>query len=950
MNLNLSESGTADLVRLVNGQYRVEAKLDELAEKFETQLDCAADAHRQALVKVEKDLGRIYDKLSRQKVVLSRECDVGDGASSYIVVQDRSWTASASNSECEDADSVSKLRSRNTTSNLEAHKHLKANMKCISLPPDWPSSLQMRPNMAKPCRDSQVFSGKDDFLSVAFRNREEVGRGRKSFDLTRAASVSLQKVNTQCLGFAGCGPRFKPFHPQSRFRMFFDILCPIVLINDLMVTPYNLAWGVKVTGLWRVWSLVGTLFWVVDMGLNFVTAHFKHGELEIRWGKIARHYLQTRFLLDIFLIFCDLVNLVTWVRESDEGSANQWGMIRMLKAGRVLRVMAMLRAERLKQALERLAELTLNDNILFMARMGKYVISTLLFNHVVCCAWFAIGNLNLDLTDTRETWLHVPLPVSACDGLHAGSECSVQTAVSSYQYMLAFHWVIAQITLGSIEVGTRNSIERAFNVMLLMFGLLFGSVIVSSVSTMAMQHTMAANSQTHKRDTLRRFLGQHNTSLDIIARVLQQVDGAIQDGKYLVEKDVPALAMLDSKLRSELFFAIRNPHLLSHPLFRMWVKLDRAACQRLCQRGVVFQFQSRGDDVFSPGTAAMAAYNVAKGSLSYDQHPQTSMVSEPSTKVVGSGTWISEPALWLQWTHVGHLTAQGPSEMIMVVASELVAVLEAHHVIDVITRTYAKNYYARVIAAMPPHANWPDDLQVAHTDFTDLMSRDVSMELLKYSVSTGKVAQDMEAELQAEIFAGKCALQETTAGDIERVVNVAALMITDIESRVIVQVGSWKPGSTPKIGPKLPGTKRCQGELPAAAAERVLSLDLAPFCEGVRLTHARQEVDVQKSATYGVVTRYFRTVHYGHVEEEEHTHEIHIVGRTPDEAAPPDERIVILAVADKKSVMLWSWLREEDVLLFRTSKDGEKEITKRLELVDIQDEALHQVWHHWQTV
>ena len=62
-------------------------------------------------------------------------------------------------------------------------------------------------------------------------------------------------------------------------------------------------------------------------------------------------------------------------------------------------------------------------------------------------------------------------------------------------YLSAFHWSLAQITLGATELIAFNSCERVLSVLLMFFGLLFGSTLVSSLSATLIGMQMRASEQ-----------------------------------------------------------------------------------------------------------------------------------------------------------------------------------------------------------------------------------------------------------------------------------------------------------------------------------------------------------------------------------------------------------------------------------------------------------------------
>merc|ERR1719359_2077303 len=87
------------------------------------------------------------------------------------------------------------------------------------------------------------------------------------------------------------------------------------------------------------WS--STIFFAVDIYLNFVTGYFEDGILIMKQTLIAYNYLRSWFILDISSTF-------PWgaVFSSMEGEKSQT-MLRMAKIGKMLRMLRLLRVAKL---------------------------------------------------------------------------------------------------------------------------------------------------------------------------------------------------------------------------------------------------------------------------------------------------------------------------------------------------------------------------------------------------------------------------------------------------------------------------------------------------------------------------------------------------------------------------------------------------------------------------
>jgi len=124
-------------------------------------------------------------------------------------------------------------------------------------------------------------------------------------------------------------------------------------------------------------------------------------------------------------------------------------------------------------------------------------------------------------------------------------------------------------------------------------------------------------------------------------------------------------------------------------------------------------------------------------------------------------------------------------------------------------------------------------------------------------------------ELEKEIRDGRCYLGSDSNGCVLRIVHVVILRLFRRDGLLCVKVGDWRREDA-KVHPvkaKLPGTKTQAGEMPRQAVERLVKKELEMFRPEL---HSDQTVEIEQasSETYGVATKYIRTIFSAHVGEE----------------------------------------------------------------------------------
>eukprot|EP00421_Protoceratium_reticulatum_P011917 CAMPEP_0168400402 /NCGR_PEP_ID=MMETSP0228-20121227/22580_1 /TAXON_ID=133427 /ORGANISM="Protoceratium reticulatum, Strain CCCM 535 (=CCMP 1889)" /LENGTH=422 /DNA_ID=CAMNT_0008413943 /DNA_START=91 /DNA_END=1356 /DNA_ORIENTATION=+ len=419
------------------------------------------------------------------------------------------------------------------------------------------------------------------------------------------------------------------------------------------MTPYAVAWEADFEGLVKFGTLFTLSFWSLDILLNFRTGFYRFGELELRPGAIARRYARTWLLPDLLLVLTDLVSVISNLAEGESASkADGVKVLRVVKAGRILRILGVIRMAHFFDVISRIVDKhQFNSDTFYFGGEVAFILLTILWlNHVVCCGFYLLGRAAP--SDTGITWLDMPI-----------SSLGDQTYAESgfwYQYLTALHWSVSQMTPGSMQVSPVNSLERQFNIVCLIFGMIIFTTLVSSLSAKMMHVKMQVQDQKRRLMVLRNFLRSSPVSSQLAVSVQKQAAERLRGNRRpLTLKEVPAIGLLSLYLRTELQLELCWPQLQCHPLLRVFEHVDNYAVRKLCREAVEFLVLSPGDSLFQPGHEASAAYVLSSGKMSYTQEPSTSPVEHEVTVEATAGQWLCEAALWSFWLHVG--TAEAAS-------------------------------------------------------------------------------------------------------------------------------------------------------------------------------------------------------------------------------------------------------------------------------------------------
>jgi len=764
-------------------------------------------------------------------------------------------------------------------------------------------------------------------------------RKEEQIDVTISPRTSgALTLDWESVSTLGNQPRWV-LHPDSRIRTCFDVSSIIVLVHDSVIVPYLIAWEPPTTTLLRVISLCTLVFWFFDMSLNFCTGYATDGDVEMRFRFIVKNYLRTWFPCDAFV---NGVDLATVLMENfvAGGDIKVLRILRLLKMNRMLRILILFKRFR------NMGSQALSTSLRFFFQVTKIIIMVLWMNHIISCIWFKLGQLPMDVSDTGRSWLDLA-PTSGGD--------PYRNAGTLFQYCTALHWALTQMSPGSMSVVPQNSVERCFNIFCLIVGLLVGAMLISQLTASLVQWRMATQEQIARMNLLRQFLRENQIALILSNRVLRQVKERSASQKRLTEKDVPALSLLSANLRRELRYNAFGEKLNSHALLASWAWVDGPVHRALCFKAVQLSCLTPGEDLFTSQSPADSLYLVLDGVLTYDKDVEDVQVSstmdeggelasptnlsEEYLKRIVNGvdhsekvcadTWVSEVALWLNWTYMGTLEAGTPCELLAIHVPKLIDVFRqrGHPALAALNVQYCAAFCEQV---MNEKEGGHPDLGVDHLLVLLSMQaapRKLIMQPLLHQLKlntwsralfSGKGMQELEKELEA----GTCVLCPAAGQKIVRAVLLVVLRVSRPDGRILVQIAKDKDG---KLQPSvaLPGTKVKAGEHSKQALKRILMSDLAPFNKSIIVGRREKSEDLANSASYGLPTKYMKTIFDAKLVRDPSIEK-------PSLRGPPfDFDTIKVGDKDGKSV-LYAWVPPEDVDGLKTSR-GYEHIRKLLQ-------------------
>lgn len=425
-------------------------------------------------------------------------------------------------------------------------------------------------------------------------------------------------------------------------------------------------------------GLVTVAFWMLDIVMSFFTAfNTPDGLLEMRRRKIARRYLLSWFPLDLSLVTLQVMSRF-WVASS-AGSLARMG--RFARIMNLLRMLRMARALKMVVLFNTLADSARSKTLVTAIAILRLLVEVAAAAHFIACAWVAVGKVHGE----RFGWL---APFS---GLRMG-----------YQYLLAFHWTLAQFTPAASSIQATNFDELLFTSCVLFFGIIIFSSVIGRVTALVAKRRQEAKTQIIESENLRRLCEGRQVNRTVATRVMRFLGSPIRRSKCIVEDDIDCLRKMPRSLLIELRYCLYSEVLMASPVFKVLRGVWDIFVQEVCNSAIKEVKTAVGDTVFGAFGPSAGMYFVVQGEFRYLQEQvilhMEDVLYHKTFKLFG-GECLSEAALWMPWTHRGLLAAVSPGTFALVPTDRFRFAAEAHRPALHLLRRYAHHFAERMRVA-----------------------------------------------------------------------------------------------------------------------------------------------------------------------------------------------------------------------------------------------------------
>lgn len=447
--------------------------------------------------------------------------------------------------------------------------------------------------------------------------------------------------------------------PNSHPVLAWQVLGAFLIVYDLMLIPLGV-FGIPTNVCTTSMDFITMFFWTLNLGVSLFIGYFEDGTLVTDPKTIARHYLQGWFFVDLATVVPDWLFYFM-----GDVTGDVVGLIRMV---RLIKIWRLSRAMKLRILMDMLHDLVKSERLNILISILQMLAVLLMVNHFVACIWFMVSN-----TQGQMSWIDV---------------YGFRDVDWGHQYVVAFHWGITQFTPSSMHVQPQNVPERVASICIVVFALVGFSYIVGSISgSLAQLRNLKADAD-RQFWNVKMYLTKQQVPTELATRIKRHLEHAFErQQKSSSVKEVRMFSLLSSGLLAELHCHNYLTRMGCHPLFCHLEKLSKVTAQRLASEAVEERYYAQCDHIFNSTELATHMWFLGGGLIRYSRSAQV-MEIDPHTNA-----WISELVLWIDsWTHVGHLTAVTPCNMILLSPRSFGDVMRRNPEAYSLALTYANNF------------------------------------------------------------------------------------------------------------------------------------------------------------------------------------------------------------------------------------------------------------------
>jgi len=843
------------LEKLLQGQQRLEDGMDEVLRRIRER----APHNNNSVRRSERSLGApaTWSQPAREKSAHSVQC----------AENDESLSCKESGCLCLDIEEVPTMPTKETQSFLE----------------DDEQEFQLRPviqEYALRCEqigyDVAVETTKEAALRTLTHTVTKKNRNRSFADGIWKAAGGLNRSSLDLGSHKKGSSRFM-IHPASGLTSMMDILTCVFMLLDVAVVPYLMAWQPPLED-FRAMAIVVTIFWSLDMVLNFRTGYVRaDGLVVMNAWQVARKYCMRAFAFDFTVVTAEVINLVIGYANARGATPHIQRALRLVKVIRFFRILRKLRAgmlARLHEAFLRGMHIVGYLHWLPMLDLGVLVLKLFfaitLIGHVGACVWHGMEASNA-VNDEQDSWKRDQEGVMP-------------------SYIRGFYWAVSTVFSGGSHLNPLNIFEAVLSLVWLVLGALFVTSVTSTMAATLIESQSRQQDASTKVQALTTFLHQRHAPMRLAMALHSDLMRKLEDPVSVSEKDLP-MQLVAPRLRASLREALYAPPLLqASGFFRMISAVQDGFVLSVCFNAADVMVSAAGETIFhqrqefnsailiTRGLFVYTAANSMKRHSLYVSAATTLTANAPKEEdAVEEGALVCELALILQWHTRGRLFAQTAGEVFSISAELFVKEVMEYPAVAVVVASFGVRLCQHSKADESLLEESCSDLEIGlDYDFVasglhqairvTLLSQPILESLQQQHLSNFFAWRSRKSllELEHEVQAGKCHLVKRGAHESQgclRIMRIVLLHLRNPDGLLCVQLAHYcRGGGVDSLDMNFPGGKVLGNETPEDGIHRLINDRLRPFKSCISIVSSHTKIEVQASASFGITTKYIKTI------------------------------------------------------------------------------------------
>jgi CRP-like cAMP-binding protein len=325
----------------------------------------------------------------------------------------------------------------------------------------------------------------------------------------------------------------EPINPDTRKKVYWEMFILLLTVICTFIIPLAVVFKKDSSTGMMIFDIIITIFFGLDIFLNFNTAYEEKRQLITDKKKIAARYMKSWFFWDLIatipfaLMFSGVSGLV---------------ISRLFKLFRLTRLFKLFTSNR---TLRRINEINNNINP-SVVRMVLMVFWIMIASHLVSCAWIAMGGI----TPSHNSGITL-------------NQSSADT------YLQAFYWTITTLTTigyGDISPDLAVKGQVIFTIITQLLGAGMYGFIIGNISNLIANMDIAKSAHKEKVERINTFLKYKNIPVQLHRRVNNYYDYLWESRRGYNESHV--IEELPLSLKTQITIQMNRDLIKKVPLFK----------------------------------------------------------------------------------------------------------------------------------------------------------------------------------------------------------------------------------------------------------------------------------------------------------------------------------------------------------------------------------------------